>query len=198
MSLRHSLKRRVPEFLILSRLPLLPGLIESVVGNWNQLMVVKSRNCLALICVVFTLTSCGGGPRPGSNIKRAPTVKVSGEVTVDGNAAEGVMIACIPQGNYEHPEAATLLNATSDADGRFVFTTYDLNDGLPPGEYALTFIWPKPKEGPMGIAKRQTNAEKLASDQLNRKYDSAAKSPAKITVEKGNPLEMETIELTTK
>ena len=71
-------------------------------------------------------------------------------------------------------------------DGRFAMTTYVKDDGLPSGNYTLTFSWLE-----MGMT---------AKDKFKGKFSSARKSTNKFTVKEGTEekLDLGTIELKTK
>ena len=101
------------------------------------------------------------------------------------------MVKCIPQGTFEPKEFAGSLGGSTDQNGKFVFGTYESGDGLPPGDYVLTFTWPP------YVLKRSATTAKDPQDRLNGKYDTVDKSPLKFTVEKGKPLTLETIDLKT-
>ena len=90
----------------------------------------KSITNLALFFVVSGLLvfqGCGGNA--------LGTVQVSGTVTLDGEPAEGVTVAFVPNG--EGREAYGMTNA----QGRFVLTVpgTEAGSGAVPGEYSVTF-----------------------------------------------------------
>ncbi len=79
--------------------------------------------------------------------------------------------------------------ATTTADGKFALSTYKEADGLPEGDYALTFSW------------REYNVVKhtyVGPDKLKGRYTDAKQSKFRVKVEKGKPVDLGRLELTTK
>lgn len=136
---------------------------------------------LLLLCLLTV--GCFSGPRKPPNAK--PVIPVSGLVLVDGNPVAGVQIRF--QAENQDPQNATLSVAKTDAEGRFKAWTYKTDDGVPPGDYSVTFndqseTKPHMRSGP---------------DLFKGKYSNPAKSKFKLTVPaKGEPIDMGTIELT--
>ena len=93
------------------------------------------------ICLCVSLTVLAGCSEPQRGGPRVNTAPVSGIVTVDGQPAAFLQVDC-------HPEAGSEIkypiSAVTDDKGNFAFTTYEANDGLPPGSYTLTFSWLEP------------------------------------------------------
>ena len=79
---------------------------------------------LVLVCVV----GCG---EPGT----APTVKVTGTVTYNGDPVEGASVAFIP-------ESGRPASGTTDASGKFTLTTFKSGDGAVPGKHAVAITEP--------------------------------------------------------
>jgi 5-hydroxyisourate hydrolase-like protein (transthyretin family) len=137
--------------------------------------------------IVLVLLGCvlmvGCGP---SGPQRVPTYPVKGVVLVDGQPAAGVAIRCIPMGERDRsiPETA----AFTREDGSFQLSTYEQSDGVPEGEYALTFQW-----GEMNLITRS-----YVGDKLKGKYADPQNSPVRFKVEKGKPIDLGKIELTTQ
>jgi hypothetical protein len=83
------------------------------------------------------------------------------------------------------------MNSTSitAGDGAFSLSTYESGDGVPPGDYTLTFVW-----GEMNLMNGQ-----YAGDKLEGKYADAATSAIALTVTAGaEPQDLGTIELSTQ
>ena len=156
-------------------------------------MLVQRLSGFALVCAICCFTAGCGEKQAGPKITKVPVVPVKGEVTVDGNPEAGVVLTCVPQGAGAADKK--ILNATTDENGKFTFTTYEVGDGLPLGEYAVTFLWP-----PVSTftKKRVTREEEVESDRLHGKYASAKDSPLKFTAEAGKPLALDTVDLQTK
>jgi hypothetical protein len=72
---------------------------------------------------------------------RKPTFPVRGRVTVDG-AAPGapIQVEChnVQGMDSQHP---TISQTDTKPDGSFEIATYESGDGVPEGEYVLTFAW---------------------------------------------------------
>ena len=90
---------------------------------------------LVVVCV-----GCGGEPKGGPRVETFP---VTGKVLVDGAPAAGVLVGCHPQGEASVKRQLTVY---TDEEGAFSIGTYEAGDGLPEGEYKLTFEW---IQGPM-------------------------------------------------
>lgn len=132
--------------------------------------------------------SCSRQPKVKSD--HVPTYPVIGEVYVDGQPADKLEIHAIPTTPLSLNGYERALGAVTDM-GKFKMHTYDAADGLPAGDYALTFVM-IPFEPP-------SPGKHERVDQLNGKYDTAEKSPKKITVAKDTiPLDVGRIELTTQ
>lgn len=106
----------------------------------------------------------------GGTLKEA--VPVSGIVNVDGAPASDVYLYA-HLASVEQPP----VQARTDKDGKFCFSTNLLCDGLPAGEYSLTFRLmpdiPKNKE--------------IGPDLFKGKYKNPKKSEYNIKVEAGKP-----------
>ena len=157
------------------------------------MMSVQRLRVFSLILSLVVLTSCGTKKSTGPKVEKVPVVPVSGELTVDGKPEIGVIIKCIPQTTpFAVPDRADALICSTDKDGKFKLSVYDDQDGLPPGDYALTAYWPSITLG------RRSEKEKRDSDQLKKKYSTVEKAPRKFTVEAGKPLKLDLIDLKTK
>src|SRR5437762_1672215 len=90
---------------------------------------------LAALCVC----SCGSQQEVAN---RKPTFQVTGKVVVDGSPAEDLQVTC------HNVDGIDTQNPTSSAtdtgkDGAFSISTYAGGDGVPEGDYVLTFFWGK-------------------------------------------------------
>lgn len=135
---------------------------------------VNTVLCLSMLL----LTGCSEPQRGGPRVNTAP---VTGTVTVDGQPAAYLQVDCHPDAGSEikYP-----ISTVTDDKGNFVFTTYEANDGLPPGSYTLTFSWPEP-----GL---------VPKDRLKGAFTNPQKSKQKISVVKEQDNSVGTIALTTK
>jgi hypothetical protein len=133
---------------------------------------------VAAVCV--SLCSC-----KAKGLVRQKTFRVTGKVTVDGKPVDHLKVFAKPK-DAGDPKYPILPQADTADDGSFKLYTYEPGDGVPAGEYALTFTWQDFKglryDGP---------------DKLKNRYSDPAKSKFKLNVEKA-PVELPPIELTTK
>jgi hypothetical protein len=145
-----------------------------------------NRNAVALAALIcLSLPSCSSKVEIPN---RKETFPVSGTLLVDGNPAEDVQVTCHDVNGIDKQNPTTSATNT-DSDGTFTISTYMAGDGVPPGEYVLTFFW------------GQTNVfskEYVGPDKLNDRYRDPKKSEIKFEVERGQPTDLGTIELTTK
>lgn len=138
----------------------------------------------SLFVAILMVVGCGPtGPQGGPRVE---TVIVRGSVMVDGAPAGFLQITAVPKGGAGAvPMNSTALTA---GDGSFSLSTYESGDGVPAGDYSLTFIW-----GEMNLMNGQ-----YAGDKLNGKYADAAKSAVTVTVTAGGePQDLGTVELST-
>lgn len=106
---------------------------------------------------------------------------------VDGEPAEGVMIAFHPDGGMDK-EQPTETKAMTDKEGKFAASTYEISDGAPVGSYTLTIEWPTLNKISMSFS----------GDKLGGKYAKVDKSQWKIDVASGTPVDLGNIELSGK
>lgn len=154
-------------------------------------MRVHSLCCFSLLLTTFCSTSCSGPP-PGPKINKVPVVSVRGSVTVDGKPEAGVIVRCIPVGAFQPAELSAALGGRTNEDGEFTLSTYEIDDGVPPGDYTLLFVWPTPS------LKKQSRADEEKNDRLKGRYSKAGQAAVKIKVEADQPQILDEIELKTK
>ncbi len=143
-------------------------------------LAVGRRMLWALgLCV---LCSCGEeGPA------RKATYPVTGTVMVDGAPAANLAIQ-VHNVNGMDKEQPTVSSAFTKEDGTFALATYDSGDGVPEGEYALTFMW-----GQMNLVSMNYGGP----DRLKDRYRDPKKSEVRFEVN-GEPVDLGSIELRTK
>lgn len=97
-------------------------------GRWSLVNVVVALMCLLTV-------GCSGERKP---VNEKPITPVSGVVTVDGEPFAGIRVKF----HFKTPDASHRVfpKAFSDADGKIMPWTYRKDDGLPPGEYTVTFL----------------------------------------------------------
>lgn len=147
--------------------------------------VVVRGFLMVLLCAAAL--GCGGGDTG------VPVSPVAGILMVDGTPADGVSVTCHEASIVQ--DAATgaypaVASAQSGPDGSFSLSIDREKNGLPAGDYVLTFVWFKMIDSP--------NATLAEKDFLNRKFNMPPKSPKKFTVVIGEDTDLGTIELTTK
>lgn len=120
---------------------------------------------------------------------RKATTPAKGIVTVDGQPpGSGIQIEChlVGTADTEHPTASA---TETDADGKFAISTYESGDGLPAGDYTLTFTWQE-----FNVISRSYSGE----DKLNGRYSDPKTSTIKLTVKEGEENDLGVVALTTK
>ncbi len=131
--------------------------------------------CLATVLLAF-IAGCG---------EKGPTLlSVKGNVTVDGEPAEGVSLL--------FHGANTVSTATSDSSGSFTVVT-DTKPGMPAGSYKVTASWPEPmKFGSGGMGETPDTPDRLAGKFVSR-------DQSKISVDvTDSTTELPVIELSTR
>lgn len=133
---------------------------------------------LLLVAAMAACAGCGDAESP-----RGPLpYPVKGSVTFQGKPAAGFHVSFVPQ--FEQSGPAFAPSAETDATGHFELESYSPGDGAAPGDYAVTFTWPKSVPGP------DPDDAPQRVDQLRGRYSDANRSPFKVTVEEGeNQLE---------
>src|SRR3989304_3197914 len=146
-------------------------------------MTLPTKRLVFLLTLCLLLCSCG----PEEPFRKE-TFPVTGEVSVDGQPAAILQVTChdVKGIDTEHP---TMSQAMTDPAGKFQIATYEAADGVPEGEYVLTFMWGKlnPLGGTYG-----------GPDKLNDRYTDPKTSEHRFTVTKGKPTDLGRIELSTK
>lgn len=147
----------------------------------------RSMRSMMRLTIVATccLLLCSCGKKDES---RKETYPVSGVVTVDGQAVDALAVRCTDVNGLDK-ENPTISSAFTDEEGKFEISTYESADGMPAGEYVLTFMW-----GEWNMISGSYGGP----DQLKDRYADPKTSEVKFTVKEGEPTELGTIELTTK
>ena len=135
----------------------------------------------AMFCLLLCSCSEQGPPRK-------ETYPVTGEVYVDGQPAAQLAVRCTDVKGIDK-EAPTVSSAFTDETGKFEIATYEASDGVPEGEYVLTFEW-----GQWNTISGQYGGP----DKLNGRYNNLETSENRFKVEKGKQTDLGRIELTTE
>ncbi|HEY1068149.1 MAG TPA: hypothetical protein VGE52_18645 [Pirellulales bacterium] len=98
---------------------------------------------------------------------------VKGRVTHNGEPMSHAILTFYPAD--KEFSSALKSRASADAEGNFVLTTYELNDGAPAGEYKLVLYWPVDPPGPFDL--EQPNPP----DRLKHQYSDPVKTKLKTT-----------------
>jgi hypothetical protein len=129
----------------------------------------------------LVLVVCWGCSRPRLGEPRMKTYPVKGAVTVDGEPAALVEIECTPESGsgLQRPVVSV-----TDREGKFSIGTYESGDGLPEGNYVLTFKWVE-----LGIGTK---------DKLRGAYADPKKSEHTFTVAEGQVTDLGIIDLSSR
>ena len=149
--------------------------------DYFRAAVVFSKS-LSLLWMI-TIVGCGGstGPQGGP---RVATIPVVGVVKVDGVPAPFLRVVAVPVGGVGAVPMESA--ALTDANGVFGLSTYETGDGVPPGQYQITFVW-----GQINLMNSQ-----YSGDKFNGKYADPAKSEHNLTVtDSDEPHDLGVIEL---
>lgn len=150
--------------------------------------LVRKSAMLWAAALVLVWSTVGCGP------SRPDTVKVSGNVTLDGEPVEGATVALIPSDGSQPARGVT------DASGEFTLTTFEAGDGAIPGQYTATVT--KIDESAAAAAEEASGEMDTPTDTedpmasakhlLPMKYSSPSTSGLTVEVEKGMaPLALE-------
>jgi hypothetical protein len=147
--------------------------------------MTRFQQTVLLFWLVGLALAAGCGEKQGF---RKETFPVTGTVLVDGQPASLVQVSLhdVKGMDKQHP---TLSSGFTGDDGKFSLTTYEFGDGVPEGEYKVTFML-----GQLNMVSMQYGGP----DKLNARYSDPEKTEFRVKVEKGKPADMGKIELTTK
>lgn len=130
-------------------------------------------------------SGCSGGPQPPERKQTSPVI---GIVVVDGQPVEMLEASCHDV-KLLGTDASVISTAYTDATGKLELSSYVEGDGLPDGDYVLTFLL-----GQLDIVSRNY----VGPDKLKDRYKSPQESTVKFTVKQGTPIDLGKIELITK
>ena len=130
--------------------------------------------------------AAGCGCRPDGP-PRKETFRVTGKVTVDGQAPPTpVQIEAHNVAGMD-AQMPTLSQCETNPDGTFEITTYVTGDGVPAGDYQLTFT----------CSEFNAMSRSYGPDKLNKRYSNPKTSEIKFTI-KDQSVDLGEIKLTTK
>jgi hypothetical protein len=112
---------------------------------------------------------------PGTVIRgRQATQPVHGKLLFEGTPAAGAVVTFQPVKGRQGGRFAA--DATVEADGTYVLSTYTAGDGAPEGEYIVTAVWRRPATDGTGAA---------GPNQLPERYAKVETSPLKAVIKPG-------------
>ncbi|HUT93657.1 MAG TPA: hypothetical protein VMY37_29605 [Thermoguttaceae bacterium] len=123
---------------------------------------------LGVVLGLAWVVGCGG---PGT----APTVKVTGTVTYNGEPVDGVNVGFIPDG-----EGARPASGTTDASGKFSLSTFKSGDGATLGKHTVVITEPTDSTTTDDYSLPDESARRFPA-----KYENSRTSGLSATVEKG-------------
>lgn len=132
---------------------------------------------------VFGLLGCGAG---GDDAGRQPVFTVTGTVTLNGSPLENATVAFAPQAGQ--PTAV----GSTDAQGKFVLTTYEYGDGAAAGAFAVVIN--KTVAAPASTGAASSGGDHEATEQAGLAHDADSESagvgmvPAQYTRAADTPL----------
>jgi hypothetical protein len=139
------------------------------------------RRWAVILVIGFVCGACAKAP------DRKATYPVTGTIKVDGKAVEQLAVTCHDTKGIDKADP-TVSAAFTDAEGKFQVSTFKAGDGVPVGDYVLTFAW-----GEMNLLTMQ-----YSGDKFKGKYADPKTSTHKFTVKEGVPTDLGTIDLTTQ
>ncbi len=138
----------------------------------------------AVVAALVVGWTMGGCSKKKDEVVMTP---VKGVVIIDGEPREMVAVRCHPT-DENAGMIASIGQAFTDKNGAFTISSISSGDGLPAGEYVLTFEW-----GQMNYLTNQYGGP----DKLNGRYKDPKQSKVKFKVEENKPVDLGRIELTT-
>jgi hypothetical protein len=148
---------------------------------------IRYVGCLGLVLLAI---GCGRGDPP---MERDTVHKVTGKILIDGQPEPTVAVRLTRVGGPDASAGTSKMispGGFTDNDGRFSIGTYEggaNGDGAPDGKYAITIHW-----GQVNLL-----GGRYEGDLFRGKYGDPDKSEFTVEV-KGAPVEVPTIELSTK
>jgi hypothetical protein len=119
--------------------------------------------------------------------ERVQTYPTKGQLFINNKAPKGAIVGLHPVSSdfdmrKSRPAAPVL------EDGSFAFSTYDVKDGAPTGEYIVTIFWYQHPDSP-----------EQGEDRLMGKYSDPKKSSIRVTIKEGGnelePIKLEDVKL---
>jgi hypothetical protein len=134
----------------------------------------QSVSVLLSLLIFSGLAGCGNDLDQNKGLNVKATMRVTGKVLVDGAAPETpVVVKAYPVAGAAQDQAPS--SGGTGADGVFELSTYNKGDGLPAGDYKLTFVWTEMRLGGAALSG-------APSDKLGGQYADSKTTPFTVTV----------------
>jgi hypothetical protein len=135
---------------------------------------------LSLLCLIASV-GCGGGTEEG----RLDVYPASGKVIIQGQPASGVLVVLHPAEGSLAAQKGVQPSGTTKEDGTFQLSSYEQDDGAPPGEYTATVQWFQQSAAPANGGPALPAGFAPPTDRLQGKFKDPRNSPWKITISEG-------------
>lgn len=147
---------------------------------------------LGLIMVMSGLSMLLSGCQQ-KDAKQIAVHPVSGSVLSGGMPAAGVQVVLHPVANSSAKAAAIYPNGTTDAEGKFLLTTYVTDDGAPSGAWKVTLRWPDDRLPEAAKLRLLSDGDSLP-DRFKGRYADPHRSKLQLTID-DDTTELEPIHL---
>jgi hypothetical protein len=149
-----------------------------------------------ILCQLALICGCKGDAPPA--VEKKPVFPVTGVINIDGKPTANVHVFLNPQESAPSDQSTIYTSSAkvvTDEAGKFAFGTYGPGDGLPVGNYVMSFYW----EGGVVVPMIRDNDDppklNAAADSFNRKYGTPSTSKQQFTVEDGKPVDLGVLDL---
>ena len=140
---------------------------------------IRKAHPLAFALLASTIVinpGCGGD-------WKAATVPATGKVAINGQPPKGLLVQLHPIGAPVDARNSRAWGKVGE-DGTYSLSAYEDREGVPPGEYAVTLVWPA------------DSAVLGSPDRLGHRFDKPESSRWKFTIKSGEDNILPPIELT--
>ena len=131
---------------------------------------------LGLIVVLVLVGVVGCNDKPGT----APTLKVTGTVTYNGEPVEGASVAFIPENGRP-------ASGTTDASGKFTLSTFESGDGAVLGKHTVAIS--ESSEAPSAEGEEDYSLPDESAERFPAKYADPGTSGFTADVKEGEDLD---------
>lgn len=131
-----------------------------------------TRSFAFLALFALLLAGCGSG-----GVNHPKTAPVSGSITYKNKTYTGIRATFHPQ--FETDGKKWTPVGETDKDGKFTLNAGAQSNGAPPGEYVVTFDWPRVETD------RKNSGIETEVDLFKGRYSDPARSQWKVTIKDG-------------